>query len=65
MIFVEALNQLSLKVAKTQPMIISTKQKLAVLKGQSDQLNLRICNKDLDGVQCTKYLGVHIDNALD
>ena len=46
-------------------MIISTKQKLAVLKGQTDQANLGIRHKDLNGVECTKYLGVHIDNALD
>ena len=43
-------------------MVISTKQKL---KSQTDKLNLHIRQKVLDGVQCTKYLGVHIDNALD
>ena len=46
-------------------MVISTKQKLAVLKSQSEQLNLHIHDKDLDGVQSMKYLGVHIDNTLD
>ena len=46
-------------------MVISTKQKLAVLKSQTDQLNLHIHDKDHDGVQSIKYLGVHIDNTLD
>ena len=55
-------NKLSLNVAKTQSMVISTKQKL---KSQTDKLNLHIRQKVLDGVQCTKYLGVHIDNTLD
>ena len=58
-------NKLSLNVAKTQSMVISTKQKLAVLKSQTEQLNLHIHDKDLDGVQSIKYLGVHIDNTLD
>ena len=58
-------NKLSLNVAKTQSMVISTKQKLAVLKSQTEQLNLHLHDKDLDGVQSIKYLGVHIDNTLD
>ena len=45
-------------------MVISTKEKLAALKSQPEQLNLHIHNKDLDGVQSIKYLGVHIDNTL-
>ena len=49
-------NKVSLNVAKTHSMTISTKQKLAALKGQTDQLDLRIRHKDLDGVECTKYL---------
>ena len=58
-------NKLSLNVAKTQSMVISTKQKLAVLKSRTGQLNLYIHDNDLDGVQSIKYLGVHIDNTLD
>ena len=58
-------SKLSLNVAKTQSMIISTKQELAVLKGKTDQLNLHTRHRDLDGVECTKYLGVHIYNDLD
>ena len=46
-------------------MAISTKQKLAVLKSQTEQLNLQIHDKDLDGDQSIKYLGVHFDNTLD
>ena len=43
-------NKLSLNVAKTQSMVISTEQKLAVLKSQTEQLNLHLHDKDLDGV---------------
>ena len=58
-------NKLSLNVAKTHSMLISTKRKLAILKNQAEQLNLHIRRNDLDVVQCTTYLGVHIDNTLD
>ena len=47
-------NKLSLNVAKTQSMVISTKQKLAVLKSRTEQLNLHIHDNDLDGVQSIK-----------
>ena len=63
-----ALNQdlkLSLNVSKKQSVVFSTKQKLAVLKSQTEQLNLHRHDKDLDGVQSIKYLGVHIENTLD
>ena len=58
-------NRLSLNVAKTQSMTIATKQKQAALENQNEQLNLQIRNETLEIVQCTKYLGVHIDNTLD
>ena len=58
-------NKLSLNVAKTQSMVISTKQKLAVLKSRTEQLDLHIHDNDLDGVQSIKYFGLHIDNTLD
>ena len=48
-----------------ESMVIYTTQKLAVVKSQTEQLNLHIHDKDLDGVQSIKYLGVHIDNILD
>ena len=58
-------NKLSLNVAKPQSVVISIKQKLAALNSQTEQSNLHIHDKDLDGVQSIKYLGVHIDNTLD
>ena len=45
--------------------VISTKQKLAVLESQTEQSNLHIYDNDLDGVQSIKYLGVHIDSTVD
>ena len=58
-------NQLSLNVAKTHSMLISTKQKHNILKSQNEVLELNIRNNKLDVVQKTKYLGVQIDNSLD
>ena len=58
-------NKLSLNVAKTHSMLISTKQKHSILKGQNDVLDLHIHNNKLDVVQKTKYLGVQIDSSLD
>ena len=58
-------NRLSLNVAKTQSMTIATKHKQAVLEKENEQLNLQIRNETLGAVQCTKYLGGHIDNSLD
>ena len=50
-------NKLSLNVAKMQSMVISTKQKHAALKQQTDQLNLQIRQSTLEAVPSTKYLG--------
>ena len=58
-------NKLSLNVAKTKSMVISTKPKHAALKHQEDQLCLSIHNNPLQVVQGTKHLGVYIDNTLD
>ena len=58
-------DKLSLNVSKKQSVVFSTKQKLAVLKSQTEQLNLHRHDKDLDGVQSITYLGVHIENTLD
>ena len=52
-------------MAKTQSMVISTKQKHAALKQQTDQLNLQIHQSALEAVPSTKYQGVHIDNSLN
>ena len=57
-------NRLSLDVAKTQSMNIATKHKQAALENENEQLNLQIRNETLEVVQCTKYLGSHIDNSL-
>ena len=56
-------NKLSLNVAKTHSMLITTKQKRNVLKSSNQNLELR--NNELDVVQKTKYLGVQIDCSLD
>ena len=58
-------NKLSLNVAKTHSMLISTKQKHNSLKGRSETLELTIRDNELEVVQKTKYLGVQIDCSLD
>ena len=58
-------NILSLNVAKTQSMTISTKHKQAALEKKNEQLCLQMRNETLGAVQNAKYLGVHIDNSLD
>ena len=58
-------NKLSLNVAKSKSMVISTKPKHAALKHQEDQLCLSIRNNPLQVVLSTKHLGVYIDNTLD
>ena len=50
-------NKLSLKVAKTHSMLITTKQKHNALKSSNQNLELNIRNNELDVVQKTKYLG--------
>ena len=46
-------------------MLLSTKKKHNSLKRQSEALELKICDKELEVVQKTKYLGVQIDCSLD
>ena len=58
-------NKLSLNVAKTHSMLISTKQKHNSLKSRSEALELKIRDNELEVVQKTKYLGVQIDCSLD
>ena len=58
-------NKLSLKVAKTHSMLISTKQKQNSLKSQNKDLDLKIRDNDLEIVKKTKHLGVQIDCSLD
>ena len=58
-------NKLSLNVAKTQSMLIATKPKHRALNDAAEQLHLKIRGCELDLVNKTKYLGVHVDNSLD
>ena len=58
-------NKLSLNVAKTHSMLVTTKQKSNILKGSNQNLELKIRDNELDVVQKTKYLGVQIDCSLD
>ena len=58
-------NKLSLNVAKTHSMLISTKQKHNILKGQNEDLQLKIRDNELEVVKKTKYLGLQIDCSLN
>ena len=58
-------NKLSLNVAKTHSMLISTKQKHKSLKSRNEALELKIRGNELEVVQKTKYLGVQIDCYLN
>ena len=58
-------NKLSLNVAKTHSMLISSKQKHSSLKGQNKHLKLKIRDNELDVVKKTKYLGLQIDCSLN
>ena len=58
-------NKLSLNVAKTHAMLVSTKKKHSTLKSRNEALQLKIREHDLQDVQKTKYLGVQIDCNLD
>ena len=50
-------NKLSLNVAKTNSMLVSTKQKYNILKSRNEDLDLKICDNELEIIQKTKYLG--------
>ena len=58
-------NKLSLNVAKTHSMLISTKQNGSSLRSPNEALELKIRDNELEVVQKTKYLGVQIDCLLD
>ena len=54
-------NKLSLNVAKTHSMLISSKQKHnSILKGQNEDLKLKIRDNELEVVKKTKYLGLQL-----
>ena len=58
-------NKLSLNVAKTHSMLISTKQKHNSLKSRSEALEPKMRDNELEVVQTTKYLRLQIDCSLD
>ena len=58
-------NKLSLNVAKTHSMLMSTKQKGTSLRSRNEALELKIRDNELEVVQKTKYLGLQIDCHLD
>ena len=58
-------NELSLNVAKTHAMLLSTKQKHNSLKSRSEALEVKLRDNELEVVQKTKYLGMQIDCSLD
>ena len=58
-------NKLSLNVAKTHSMLISTKQKQSILKSQSKDLDLKIRKNELEVVKMINYLGVPNDCSLN
>ena len=58
-------NKLSLNVAKTHSMLVSTKQKHNILKGQNEDLKLKIRDNELEVVKKTNYFGLQIDCSLD
>ena len=58
-------NKLSLNVANTNSMLVSTKQKHNILRSQNEDLDLKIRDNELEIIQKTKYLSVQIDNSLN
>ena len=60
-------NKLSLNVAKTHSMLISTstKQRRNSIKSRNEALELKIRDNEIEVVQQIKYLGVQIDCSLD
>ena len=58
-------NKLSLNVAMTKAMAISTKQKERSLTRNKEELTLKIQEEPIDNVLITKYLGIQVDRNLD
>ena len=57
--------KLRLNTMKTQSMLISLKQKNAMLRNQDLKLSLKVRDHKLEAVDTTKYLGLQIDHSLD
>ena len=58
-------DKLSLNVAKTRSLVISTRHKQAAMKDQAVTLALDICDAPVEVAENIKYLGVYIDSSLD
>ena len=58
-------NKLSLNVAKTNCMLMATKQSHSYLENRNEDLHLIIRSKELEVIHNNKYLGVVIDNSLN
>ena len=58
-------NKLTLNVAKTPSMLVSTKAKGKALDKSNQILQVRINGTELEVVSKIKYLGVLLDNSLD
>ena len=56
---------MSLNVAKTQSMLVSTKAKRKALDESNQNLQVKINGTELEVVSKIKYLGVLLDNSLD
>ena len=55
-------NKLSLNVAKTNSMLVSTRQRHNILKIRNVEFDLKIRDNELEIIHKTKSLGVQIDN---
>ena len=58
-------NKLSLNVAKTKAMVISTKQKERCLAKTNEEVSLVIQEERIDYVLAAKYLGIQVDRNLN
>ena len=58
-------NKLSLNVAKTQSMLVSTTAKRNALNVSNQNLQIKLHGTELEVVNKIKYLGVQVDNSLD
>ena len=58
-------NKLSLNVAKTKAMVISTKQKERYLAKNNEKFSLNINDEQIDNVLTAKYHGIQFDRNLN
>ena len=55
--------QFTTAVAKTNSMLVATKQKYSILKSRNEDLDLKIRDNELEIIQKTQYLGERIDKS--